>query len=376
MSIAPGNGPVTLVGHGCAARTSRLEGSAALSVAGARVGVDSSRMIVDQALKDATAELAATAGFVGELGMQRLRVHGQNRVFRVDVGGATLLLKRYFPGTGERRDRLRAEFSFSRFAWSQGVRVIPEPIAADYTRHMALFAFVEGTRAAAAPVTAAAIAAAVAFIAHINRDRAGLSARALPLAFGGLFSIAEHIAAIGSRLIELRERAEGLHLDSFACELIDARLRPAWASVAATLGDCPDPPAAERCLSPSDFGFHNAIIDAAGQLVFHDFEYAGWDDPARIVAELFAQPQVPIARQLFMPFAQGIGAALGLSQGFAERAARLLPLYRVYNCCALLTEILPADGSAAKRKRRRENKDARWAAVQQAIADLHEHEGR
>ena len=330
-------------------------------------------MIVDQALKDATAELAATVGLSGEVRMQRLRTHGQNRLFRVDIGDAVLLLKRYFPGTGDRRDRLRAEFAFSRLVWSQGVRVIPEPITADYTRHMALFAFVEGTRASAGPVTAASIAAAVAFIAQVNRDRSGLGARALPMAFGSIFSIEAHGAAIGSLLLDLRERADGLHVDSFVCDLIDTRLRPAWGRVAAALGDCPDPPAAARCLSPSDFGFHNAIVDAAGQLIFHDFEYAGWDDPARIVAELFAQQQVQIASELFTPFAEGLRAALGLSEEFVQRAARLLPLYRVYNCCALLAQILPEGGSTAKGKRRRETKDARLAAVQQAIAELHEH---
>ena len=36
----------------------------------------------------------------------------------------------------------------------------------------------------------------------------------------------------------------------------------------------------ERCISPSDFGLHNAIRTAA-DIRFIDFEFAGWDDPAK-----------------------------------------------------------------------------------------------
>ena len=33
-----------------------------------------------------------------------------------------------------------------------------------------------------------------------------------------------------------------------------------------------------KCISPSDFGFHNSIIDREGNINFVDFEYSGWDD--------------------------------------------------------------------------------------------------
>ena len=49
----------------------------------------------------------------------------------------------------------------------------------------------------------------------------------------------------------------------------------------------------EKIISPSDFGLHNAKIGKNGKLVFFDFEYAGWDDPAKTIADFFAQPQFP-----------------------------------------------------------------------------------
>ena len=50
----------------------------------------------------------------------------------------------------------------------------------------------------------------------------------------------------------------------------------------------------EKSLSPSDFGFHNMLIDKNGRLRFIDFEYAGWDDPAKIICDFFCQPKFPV----------------------------------------------------------------------------------
>jgi len=38
--------------------------------------------------------------------------------------------------------------------------------------------------------------------------------------------------------------------------------------------------------SPSDFGPHNCLEQADGSLIFLDFEYAGWDDPAKLLCDI------------------------------------------------------------------------------------------
>ena len=49
-------------------------------------------------------------------------------------------------------------------------------------------------------------------------------------------------------------------------------------------------PYMSQVLSPSDFGFHNAIESTSGKLVFFDMEYFGWDDPVKLVADIFWHP--------------------------------------------------------------------------------------
>jgi hypothetical protein len=55
------------------------------------------------------------------------------------------------------------------------------------------------------------------------------------------------------------------------------------------------------CVSPSDFGFHNAIKAPMG-VRFFDFEFAGWDDPAKAIVDFFLQPRVPVRTKDFELF--------------------------------------------------------------------------
>ena len=40
-----------------------------------------------------------------------------------------------------------------------------------------------------------------------------------------------------------------------------------------------------QVFSPSDFGFHNALLKDNGKLCFLDFEYFGRDDPVKLMAD-------------------------------------------------------------------------------------------
>ena len=45
----------------------------------------------------------------------------------------------------------------------------------------------------------------------------------------------------------------------------------------------------QQIFSPSDLGFHNILASTKekGRLFFLDFEYSGWDDPAKLLADFF-----------------------------------------------------------------------------------------
>jgi hypothetical protein len=136
-----------------------------------------------------------------------------------------------------------------------------------------------------------------------------------------------------------------------AAELVARRVAPAWDrvgdSVLAAAGTAADEPLApaDRCLSPSDFGFHNAIRAADGRLRFLDFEYAGWDDPAKMACDFFCQPAVPVPRPHLGPFVESLADLWDDAAGFRRRVDVLLPVYELKWCCIMLNEFLPAADS-------------------------------
>jgi hypothetical protein len=95
-------------------------------------------------------------------------------------------------------------------------------------------------------------------------------------------------------------------------------------------------PIEERIISPSDFGFHNCIIKENKEIIFIDFEYAGWDDPAKMVCDFFNQVAVPIDGKYIDNFIEEFQSSKNNSQMVRNRIKLLLRAYRIKWCCIVL----------------------------------------
>lgn len=109
------------------------------------------------------------------------------------------------------------------------------------------------------------------------------------------------------------------------------------------MGQSLDQPIAkeDRIISPSDFGFHNALITEDGSICFLDFEYAGWDDPAKLINDFFFQPAIPVDLAHYDDFACQITQTLAHPKECLERAQVLRPLFGLRWCCIFLNPFLP-----------------------------------
>lgn len=305
------------------------------------------------------AQLVAAAGLAPVRRAERLAGGKNNRVFRLDLAdGRPVVLKRYHVDSRDRRDRLGAEWRFLRYVWDRGVRCVPEPLAADPSLSAGLYGFLPGRRLEPAEIDAAAIRAAADFIVAVN---AGPSEpERLAPGSEACFSLADHVAMVERRVARLADIDAGAPFAEDARCFVAADLAPAWGAVRERLGKAAatvgfDPEAAVRpVISPSDFGFHNVLRGTDGRLVFLDFEYAGRDDPAKLVCDFFCQPEIPVPAAHFEAFAGRIADGLGLSPADRHRCALLLDAYRIKWVCIILNEFLPvgadrrafADGGA------------------------------
>ncbi|MGL4975269.1 MAG: aminoglycoside phosphotransferase family protein [Bosea sp. (in: a-proteobacteria)] len=319
----------------------------------------------DAELMSTAAKLVAHAGRARPDRLEQLAGGKNNRVFRLELAdGTPLILKSYFSHPGDKRDRLSAEWNFLVHAKRCGLGSVPDPLARDDETRTGLYSFVPGQKLAAEAISETHIDAAAALIRDINRSPRQFDG----IAFGSeaCFSLAEHLATMDRRVAQLDALDSAVPNVEQAQQLVELRLVPTWQRVRARLvadaaaagfpmeAHLPD---RDVILSPSDFGFHNALASSNGQITFIDFEYAGRDDPAKMVCDFFCQPEVPIALKHFDRFVEGALAEAGLASQYGRRCQILLDAYRIKWLCIILNDFLPI-GAA----RRQFASSEHWAA--------------
>lgn len=326
---------------------------------------------LDPAL-DVARRLALKAGAPIPRGLARLDGGRNNRVYRVETDGEPLILKLYHADPRDPRDRLDHEWRFLRHAQARGVDATPAPLARDHQAYAGLYSFAPGRKLAAEEIGADQMNKALAFILALNPP----PAEGLPRASESCFSIAEHLATVDRRVDRLARLDAQAPLRDEAERLVRGELTAAWVRVRDRIEAAPFDlrgaiPTGEICVSPSDFGFHNALDDA-GRLTFIDFEYAGLDDPAKLVGDTFACPDTPAPLDRFEAFVAGLAEGLGLSVAGTQRCRLLLDAYRVKWACIVLNDFLPlgADRRAFAHQGRSETHSRRQLDLARRSLDL------
>ncbi len=321
---------------------------------------------------------AAVAALLGHVPSQieRLRGGRNNVVAATHVDGRKLVAKLYFTHPDDPRDRAGAEFGFVSLLWAHGVRCIPEPVAHDPAAGIAVFGHIEGDRLRPGDVGWDEVAQLVAHLSALRRLTGVEAARGLPDASEAHFSVASFVAAMTARLARLRaaladtETGQGVALRFVERELVPAatvvceQLERTCKAIGLGSDEVLAPP--DRTLSPADFGFHNALRGADGRLTFLDFEYAGWDDPATVLAQGCLAPAVPLPRALHGRFLNHLGPLLGDTVAITSRLRAIYPLVALKWCMVALNEALSV--SRERRAFAGAEADSSSAAEQVALA--------
>ena len=303
-----------------------------------------------ETLRGVAAGLITQLGLRGQVRLESLVGGANNGVFRLSVDGCSVLLKAYFHHRDDPRNRLESEYRFVAFAWKHGVHRVPRPLVLDSEHRVALYEYVEGRPIVPGEVDEARIRQALDFYHELNSHRGAADAAGLAHASEAYFTFAEHLRGVEERVRRLTKLDDTEDVGRAAAGFVEDELTEAWDRTAAgardgarRLGLALEQQLAwsARCLSPSDFGFHNALLERDGRLRFVDFEYAGWDDPAKLVCDFFCQASVPVPEAHYEWFADEVVRDLPEPAAHRERIGLLLPVYRIKWCCILLNDFLP-----------------------------------
>jgi Phosphotransferase enzyme family len=266
-----------------------------------------------------------------------------NRVWRVDCGSESFLLKNYFWSEADPRDRLGQEWAFLDFLQSIGSRKAPAPLAKDPSTRFALLEFIPGNPPQ--EIGESDILDAAEFFAEMNAQSA--FDKNLPPVSEACFSIQAHLETTAARIDRLQQIQSTSEEHEQAVLFIRDTLLPLWHDLRKKIEDIPDStrreilPPSERCLSPSDFGFHNALRQSDGTLRYVDFEYAGWDDPAKTLIDFTNQPDRLLSENLAALFLEKTIPLFPNPDALHQRLALLTPLYQIKWACICLNAFFP-----------------------------------
>lgn len=300
-------------------------------------------------LREVVLDLLSRAGITATLhDIVACTLGGNNRIYRAETSEGPFAVKVYFRHAEDDRDRLASEYAFLSYANVAAPGAVPRQYACNPEAGIALYEFVEGRPFAAGQVGSNEVEAATRFFRALNVPALRVGAN-LPQASEACFCIADHLDLIGNRIRRLAEVSPRLEIDVAAGEFIQdmssfwQRLSDDIRSGAMRAGiDCNEPLSArQRCISPSDFGFHNALMERSGNIRFLDFEYAGWDDPVKTVGDFFAQLAVPVPVALLDAFRSEVMRDFAADHQPSVAAQLLRPAYQIKWCCIALNVFLP-----------------------------------
>ncbi len=267
-------------------------------------------------------------------------LHGgrNNRLWRLQTQTGPVILKAYYP---DARPRLQTEWDFLQHARGLGLQSVPRPLAYNIEARLALYSWETGESLSETNLTQAHVQQYLAFLNALNP--ASQNSSHFAPASDSCFSWSDHLLSLEKRINSL---CEGPLNEPEVADMFRAELLPLWQNLKmalATWFDAKQPFAqSELWLSPSDVGFHNALIRPNGQLVFLDFEYAGRDMRLKTHADFLTSVGVPLPLEALNwveanLFEQG-DARLEQLREFRQ----LLPLHQLKWCCILMGLFSPA----------------------------------
>lgn len=292
--------------------------------------------------------------FKKEIDLIRRIGDGRNsKVFMLEESnGKKYAAKVYFERPGSNHTSLSAEFNALCFLRQNGIFNVPEPLYADYENLFAIYEYIPGKKITKNKLSGFEIDTAIEFLVKIEKLKRVQDAERLPMAAEACFTFDQLIENLNLRLTRLKSVSPQDILSRKLHRFINDSVQPIFDKILTQSIKQKDSinyflkselPLSERTLSPSDFGFHNAILKDDGQIIFLDFEYFGWDDPVKMISDFILHPAMQLNDHLKKRFLSNILQKFGHMKQLEIRFKIIYQFFIIKWCIILLNEFLSED---------------------------------
>jgi len=287
---------------------------------------------------------------VSDVTIDLIKRTGNNKAAIVRTKNTTFFVKNYFNSTLDNRDRFNSEVLFFEYTKECAPSFIPKIYAIDKENKIILFENILGNNLQLDDLNPEIISTAATFFSFLNKPKFKYSlGKKINDAAEACFSINSHLNLINQRIIRLENIVDDT-LQDLSVSVIVSKIRKLFEQIKSKillyayqnkLDLELDLQMTDRVISPSDFGFHNCLIKENRNLIFFDFEYAGWDDPAKVTGDFFNQLQVPVSEKYFDTFVNRAFDSLTNKNDLITRCKLLLPLFKIKWACIAMNIFIP-----------------------------------
>jgi len=274
---------------------------------------------------------------------EKISGRGNSRVYKLtSMDGRQYALKMYPDRSLDHRTRLETEFNAVRFLRANGFDNVPDAVRKDDDLNLGLYSWVGGQFIGAPDHQD--LTQAIEFVRRLYKVSKASQYPADQLATEACLSAKELVNQVDARLKRLRSFSMN---NPALSEFLNRSFRPVWWDLKQILAQTWPESSREkeldskyRILSPSDFGFHNALKDGR-EITFIDFEYFGWDDPVKLTADFLWHPAMELHSNLTEKWKNAMLDIFGIEPYFRERLNAAMPLYGLRWAMIVLNEFLP-----------------------------------
>ena len=274
-------------------------------------------------------------------------VSGKNNLVRkVYFKNKKYIYKKYIKNNtnGIKYSRYNSETSFIKFLRKKNIKNLPSIIKTNPKTQENLFNFIEGKKIE--KITKKDILQCINFIKKINKNIFDNRVTKYKKATEACLSIDSHIETAQRRIkmLSITRGKNGIYKKAafFVKKTLQKKLVEIKKIVFKTYSKKDAAKKLEKkklILSPSDFGFHN-VIKKNSKLFFFDFEYAGMDDPVKLISDFICQPDHKLSKKQSLFFYKNILKIFSDRHEINRRFNAVIHIHRIKWCCVILSEIL------------------------------------
>ncbi len=246
------------------------------------------------------------------------------------------LLKFYKNQLLNNRLRLEREYNFLKFLEINSFSNVAKPLLINKTHNWILMSWIEGENII--NVDNKSCLDLINFILKIQNFKSDSIALKLHNASEACFSINDHFDCIKKRIDKINKFLSDKKIKSHSNKFklfeklreIESKLKfidQMSNTLFSNNALIKEIDYENRIISPSDIGFHNCMRNNE-KLFFYDFEYAGWDDPLKLICDLILQPDhgLPIDNfEVILKFTKNIK----LQYEWRQRLKLMFELYKI-----------------------------------------------